>query len=127
MSPTRKKYAQIKIDGESIQRSRLARFYVYGIWPKEWIDHLNGDSSDDRISNLREASPFQNKGNTKISRSNTSGYKGVSFNKKSKNWRSSIKIKGKTIVLGHFLCPKEAHQRYLDAAIEVFGEFARAA
>ena len=127
MAKTSKKYAQITIDGEQIQRGRLAWFYTKGVWPRRWLDHINGDASDDRIANLREATPLQNKGNTKKPITNTSGFKGVSYCKIKKKWRAMIKIDYRSKPLGYFDNPEEAHQVYMKAAIKAWGEFARAA
>jgi hypothetical protein len=55
----------------------------------------------------------QNK--TKQAKTNTSGYKGVCWNKRSKKWQSSISVNRKTIYLGVFENPEFAHQAYLDA------------
>jgi hypothetical protein len=127
MAKTSKRYAQVTIDGEQIQRGRLAWFYTKGAWPERWLDHINGDASDDRIANLREATPLQNKGNTKKPVTNTSGFKGVSYCKIKKKWRAMIKIEYRSKPLGYFESPEDAHQAYMKAAIKAWGEFARAA
>lgn len=53
-------YNKINIDGNSYFSHRLAWLYVYGIWPKENIDHINNIPDDNRIKNLREATQSQN-------------------------------------------------------------------
>ena len=107
-----------------LKAHRLAWFFVYGEWPQKQIDHINGNKSDNRISNLRLATASQNLSNKGITKSNTSGYKGVSFNRTKKKWMASIKVNKKSINLGYFLTPEEASEAYKAAAIKHHGEFA---
>lgn len=65
--------------GEMFLAHRLAWFYVTGSWPKEQIDHINRDRSDNRWSNLREATQLENQQNKVAYSSNTSGHKGIRF------------------------------------------------
>lgn len=95
-----------------------------GSWPINCIDHVNGDPSDNRIGNLREATHSQNQHNRVAYKNNTSGYKGVSWNKGACKWQASIRLRGKLRNLGMFNCPKEAHAAYCRAAKELHGEFA---
>ena len=106
---------------------RLAWLYMTGEWPKGHIDHINGNPSDNRWCNLREATPTQNVANAKRRKDNTSGFKGVCWYRKTKKWKAEIMISQKHIHLGYFDTPELAHQAYVDAAIKYFGEFARAA
>ena len=55
----KKRYAMIHINGKCYLSHRLAWFYVHGKWPKGWIDHINHDRLDNRIENLRDATPSQ--------------------------------------------------------------------
>jgi len=64
--------------------------------------------------------------NTSGYRHNTSGYKGVCLDRRSGRWRAEISKNGKTIHLGSFATPLEAHAAYLKAARKLFGKFARA-
>jgi hypothetical protein len=107
------------------QEHRLAWLYVHGSWPKNQIDHINCNSSDNRIANLREATPFQNQGNTRLPKTNTSGFKGVWFRKQTGKWEARIKCRGKPRHLGTFPTPELASEAYWRAAQEQFGEFAR--
>jgi len=108
-----------------MHRTILERILGRPLLKNELVDHRNGDSLDNRRSNLRLATHAQNSQNKKRERRNTSGYKGVTWNKKSKRWQSSIKSGGKSIYLGLFVDPLEAHNAYREKAIELFGEFAR--
>ena len=104
---------------------RLAWFYVYGIWPSDHIDHINGDRADNRIVNLRLGSPMNNSRNAKMKKNNTSGFKGVRYD--SGRYMARIGVNYERIYLGRFDTPEEAHAAYVSAAQKYFGEFARAA
>lgn len=98
----------------------------YGTWPAMDIDHEDRNRSNNRILNLREATASMNHGNMKIDRSNnTSGYKGVSWEKLNKKWSARIKVHKKSVRLGMYLCKHEAARAYNAAAIEGFGAFAK--
>lgn len=102
---------------------RLAWMYVHGCWPDGQIDHINGVKSDNRIKNLRDVNNSENSCNKLIQSNNRTGYKGVSFNKKSGKWISRIEINGKIFCLGYFSCPEDAHEAYRKAADRLHGEY----
>jgi hypothetical protein len=118
-------YVEIQINGFKCGAHRLAWFYVYGKWPPIETDHINGIKSDNRIANLRLSSFSQNQSNVGLRKSNTSGYKGVGWSKRKNKWKAYITINYKTMTLGYFNCPKEAHEAYCRAAFKFRGEFAR--
>lgn len=121
-----KTYMMITVgDGKQYRAHRIAWLIVYGRWPEHHIDHINGDSTDNRIENLREATNTENCRASRRSVNNQSGYKGVYFCNYTKRWRASICVNGKTKKLGRFNTPAEAHEAYKTAAIKYFGEFAR--
>ena len=88
------------------------------------VDHRNRDSLDNRRSNLREASLSTNAANSKLRSNSTSGFKGVSFFKKTGTWRSYICVNQRFISLGYYQTPEEAAYRYDVAAVKYFGEYA---
>lgn len=104
---------------------RLAWFYVYGVWPKGQLDHINGKRDDNRIANLREATRSQNGANRAANSNNTSGLKGVSLHKATGKWRSDIYVEGKALFLGYHESLASAGAAYDLAAYMHFGEFAR--
>jgi AP2 domain. len=121
-----KGYQQIKVDGKKTYKAhRLAWFYMTGKWPDGQIDHINGDKSDNRFSNLRQATPGQNQQNRLSPRTNTSGYKGIYKLPRKRPWRAFIHHNGKQIYLGCFYTREEAAHAYVNAAKTYHREFAR--
>lgn len=120
-------YRRISVCGYQVYRYQIIWFVHYGVWPTTTIDHQDTDMLNDRISNLREATKAQNVANSGMNVLNTSGYKGVSFCKSTGRWRASISIDRQSINLGRYDTAEEAHQAWLDAAINARGEeFVRA-
>ena len=115
----------IRIDRTSYLAHRLAWFHYYGQWPKDQIDHINCNRSDNRIVNLRESSQLENRHNIRKNSNNTSGYKGVSWHADTAKWRARITYMHKEYHLGLFDTAEEAHAAYCRAAILFYGEFAR--
>lgn len=89
------------------------------------VDHINGDTLDNRKDNLRYATVAQNAQNQKIAKDNKSGYKGVYLHKATGRYNAQITINKKQMSLGYFKDPIEAAKAYDKAAITHFGEFAR--
>ena len=108
-------YLRLRIDGKAYYCHRLAWFYVHGSLPAMQIDHINGNRTDNRIENLREASNYENCLNNSLRTNNTSGYIGVSWSKNMKKWESYITSNQKRIKLGYFDDPEKAHQAYVEA------------
>lgn len=110
-------YRVISLFGRQILAHRLAWFYVYGEWPKNVVDHINGIKDDNRIANLRDVSHKVNCRNlVSPSKNNSSGFLGVHFRDGLKKpWRSGISYDGRFKHLGYFETPEEAHAAYLSA------------
>lgn len=94
-SPHPRGYIHIKINDNSYKAHRLAWFFVYGEWPTNHIDHINGITGDNRIANLREATRSENLANRKLNKNNTSGIKGVHFNARRQRWIGQVVSNGR--------------------------------
>jgi len=95
-------YIEISVKGKSYRAHRLAWFYVYGVWPKDHLDHINHDFSHNPIDNLREANAQENGRNRSLNKNNLSGIPGVLWMKRDNKWWSRIVVSGKTLHLGSF-------------------------
>lgn len=93
--------------------------------PEAQVDHANCDGLDCRRSNMRLATNAENNRNKITQSNNTSGYKGVSWHKGDRRWRSQIKVDGKAIFIGGYHTPEAAARAYDDAARLYHGEFAK--
>lgn len=120
-------YSRISINRKSYYAHRLAWLYVHGDPGGMTVDHINGVQTDNRIANLRLATNAQQKANCGIRKTNTSGYKGVSWSKASGKWRAKINANGSEYMLGYFADPKAAYAAYVAAAHKHHGDFARIA
>lgn len=118
-------HLNIRVLGKVYKAHRLAWLYVYGVLPLSFLDHINGIANDNRIVNLREVSNAQNLQNQKLRKTNTSGYKGVSWRKARGKWEAQICVNSVTITIGLFDTPEEASKAYNDYAKRVHGEFYR--
>lgn len=90
------------------------------------VDHINGDTLDNRKSNLRLCTNAQNMRNQKRHRDNkTSRYKGVSLKRDCNKYRAQLCTNGKVTHLGYFDSELDAARAYDQAALKYHGEFAR--
>lgn len=113
-------YLTVSINKKQYFLHRLAWLIEYGKWPENFIDHINGDKKDNRLENLRDVCYSENNQNLHRAKStNKSGFLGVAWHGKTRNWQASIRINGKCTHLGYFNCPQEAHRAYLDKRAEV--------
>jgi hypothetical protein len=118
-------YVRIWTCGELHLAHRLAFVAMIGKWPKETVDHINGEKDDNRWSNLREATYSQNSANRKAMVRNKAGIKGVSWCERDSAWRAYICARGERRALGSFQTKEEAAEAYARAAKQLHGEFAR--
>lgn len=107
-------YREVKFRRKSYLAHRLAWLYVYGVWPLETIDHINGNRLDNRIENLRDVTLSQNCQNKhRAKRTSRTGLRGVSVTDKRSKFRAAITVAGKTKNLGSFDSPEKAHEVYM--------------
>lgn len=107
-------YVRIGINYKSYKAHRLAFLYMTGKFPKKLVDHINGNKQDNSWENLREANYIQNNQNAKKSILNTSGYKGVTWDKKAKKWRAQASLNNIKKYLGYFESKELAYKAYVN-------------
>lgn len=116
-----KGYLVVLIGGRPYFSHRLAWAIAKGKWPDEMIDHVNGDRSDNRICNLREASRSENLMNSTLRKDNTSGVKGVIL--RHGKWCVEIKVAKKRHRVGYFDSLEEAKAAVEAARITLHKDF----
>lgn len=118
-------YTILMIDGQRYYLHRLVYLVMTGNWPKGFIDHKDGDKLNNKWENLRGVTRTINSRNRKRSRSNTSGYNGVSWEKSRKKWQVHISVNSKQISLGLFDFIEDAILARIEAEILYWGEDGR--
>lgn len=115
-SQWRNTYRQIKIDGRLYKAHRVAWLLHYGVWPKNQIDHIDGDGLNNRPENMRDVTQRENTRNARMRSDNTSSVTGVYWYKPYGTWKAQININGKRKHLGYFTDFGEAAAAYRKAA-----------
>jgi hypothetical protein len=105
-----------------IKAHRIAYALITGRTGFRKIDHANQNRKDNRARNLREATNSQNMANRGKLRS-TGLPKGVSYHQRQKKFQATTRNGGKTLHLGYFSTPKEAHAAYVAFVKPIHGEF----
>jgi len=90
-----------------------------------FVDHINGDGLDNRRANLRPSDHVTNGRNAGKKSNNTSGFKGVTWDRRAGKWLAQIQSEGRHHHLGHFIDARDAAVAYDAAALRLHGEFAR--
>ena len=103
---------------------RLVFLYHHGYMP-EFIDHIDGNRSNNLISNLREATRNQNAHNAKKRKDNTSGIKGIHWDKKRNKWRACFEKNKKNYDAGFFESIEQAQRALIDLRNAIHGNFAK--
>lgn len=116
-------YLQIRVHGMLYQAHRLAFLYMTGKWPPFEVDHKDLARANCRWSNLRLATPAQNRANKKAPANNTSGFKGVVVRKQTGNFRAQLGSGGRRFSKEGFKTAEEAHQHYMHLSAVHHGEF----
>lgn len=125
-SKTANGYLESKINGKGFKVHRMV-FLLHHGWLPEMVDHIDGDRTNNAIENLRAATAQNNKFNQKLYKCNTSGVKGVSWNKEHNKWSAQISYNRRKKFLGRYDTVEEAAEVVDLARRMVHQEFARAA
>ena len=117
-------YLQTMVQGRLYRNHQLVYLMHHGLIPK-FIDHIDGNKLNNKIDNLRETDKCKNNYNAQKRKDNTSGFKGVSFNKRTGKWYGYIMHHRKHIHLGTFKTPEEANVAVCEARKHYHGDHAR--
>ena len=118
-----KGYIYVNIDKKRYLSHRIIWALVHGNWPKNQIDHIDGNPSNNRLENLREATNQENNRNKSLQKNNTSDVTGVSWNKKVQKWVARIATDRKDHHIGVFDNKDDAIAARKDAEVVMFKEF----
>lgn len=117
-------FYHIQIKRSHLMANRVIYFLHTGIDPLSYdVDHADRNPLNNNPENLRLATRSQNLQNSKTTKRNTSGHKGVYWNKKANKWQASISINKRLVHLGVFLTAEEAAAARSEAEIRVYKEF----
>jgi hypothetical protein len=120
-----KGYRAVRLNNVLYKVSRIAWKMSRGTDPAGFIDHINGDTSDNRAVNLRDATNQQNTFNATVRRKSAYPKGVVKYSGAlGEKYRAYIMLDGRSRFLGSFLTPDQAHMAYCAAACELHGEFA---
>ncbi len=110
-------YLYIGVNGKVYIAHRLSWVYIHGALPADQLDHIDGNRSNNRIENLREATKAQNMQNQRVAHisNKTTELLGACFHKASGKFQAQIRLSGKPRHLGFFPTAIEAHHAYLTA------------
>ena len=115
-------YLEVGIQGKHYAVHRVVYFMHTGEEP-DFVDHIDGNTLNNRKDNLRAATNSTNQANAKVRHDNTSGVKGVSWHKAKNKWRATITVDGKAKHLGLFESFEEAKYVRERAAEQAFGDY----
>jgi hypothetical protein len=116
-------YTQLSLRNVKILGHRAAFCHYHGRWPKGRLDHKDGDRTNNRIDNLREATDSENAFNKRLMSNNKSGHAGVWWIDRVKKFHVYITVNRKRINLGYVADYDEACALRRAAAYKYFGEF----
>lgn len=117
-------YRSVSINNEKYLTHRIIFLYHHGFMP-EFIDHIDGDSHNNKIENLREATRINNNCNAKKRKDNTSGIKGVGWSKQRNKWMVRCQHNGQRHYVGFYDNLNDAEQAAVEFRNKHHGEFAK--
>lgn len=119
-------YKLIRINGANYHIHKIVMAFHLGKWPNALVDHINGNTEDNRIANLREATWSENNCNRRMRSDNTLGYKGI-FQRKAKGgivYGWMIKWNGYNTSKSGFATAEEAYKARCEMLPKIHGNFA---
>ena len=122
--PNPRNYKIIGINGKTYRAHRLIFLMFYGYLPKI-IDHIDGNTLNNKINNLREAKSADNSANSKLSKNNTTGAKGVFWKKRIKKWEVAVSYNKQRHHFGVYKDFELAELVAIEARNKYHGEFAK--
>jgi len=117
-------YAQTMVSKDGRKRPLRMHHLIQPLLPGELTDHRNRNGLDNRRSNLRKATKADNQRNQPRKSTNTSGFRGVSWDRNQSKWVANIKMNYRHFYLGAYDLPEQAARAYDRAARQYHGEFA---
>lgn len=115
---------QIRLGAALYSAHRLAWLHVTGRWPRDEIDHRNGDPRDNRLANLREATRSENMRNRHDQTRAASGYRGVRYREHHRKWEARIVLNREVVWHAYFGSAQEAAAARREKLTELYGDFA---
>lgn len=112
----------INLRGGKYLAHHLAWLYVYGVWPSEYVRHRDENHDNNAIANLYEATAAATVRGTKALSTNSSGFRGVSFDKSKGKWQATITRNYRQMHLGYFETPEAAAAVYQEACQSLTSE-----
>ena len=121
-------YKKVALSVNGVMFHRLAHrlvatAFIVNTEMKDCVDHIDNDTSNNHVINLRWATVSENQHNRKVNKNSSTGVKGIYFHKASQTWQPRIMSNGVYVRLGSFDTLEGAKQARIKSANEAFGVF----
>jgi len=120
---TKQGYVRLQLNGKKYRAHRVIYLMHYGETPSV-LDHMDSNKSNNKIENLRPATPSENGCNQKTRSDSKSGIKGVCWHERLNKWYTQIQLEGKKRYLGVYKDLQEAQSVVEDARVKLHGVYA---